>query len=104
MIHSLAGATQRVTLATPATQARQATECSELPVRRLRHRCALDFIGLTMTRSPVSASPRLMLVSLAAAAAVFAGCGGGADPAAPGTEAATTMPAATVSAAAEPAA
>jgi hypothetical protein len=45
-----------------------------------------------------------MLVSLAAAAAVFAGCGGGADPAAPGTEAATTMPAATVSAAAEPAA
>jgi hypothetical protein len=41
-----------------------------------------------------------MLVSLAAAAAVFAGCGGGADPAAPGTEAATTMPAATVSAAA----
>jgi hypothetical protein len=41
-----------------------------------------------------------MLVSLAAAAAVFAGCGGGADPAAPGAEAPATAPAAALAAAA----
>jgi hypothetical protein len=41
-----------------------------------------------------------MLVSLAAAAAVFAGCGGGADPATPGAEAPATAPAAALAAAA----